>query len=112
MGISFKELEDLFGKSDYRIFTGGVIADKGGLYLLCEVKDHSLKLELNQFQLDKGNLDYVKKLVRLMNLFDRKKVEYSKDFSGRELEDYILCSEEKRRLSVEEILGEISEERK
>ena len=108
MKISFKALEKLLSKEGYGIFTGGVIADKGGLYLLCEVKDHSLKLELNQFQLDKGNLDYEEKLVGLMNLFDREKVGYSKNFSGEELKNYILYGEEKRELRVKGILKKIN----
>ena len=103
-----KKLEKLLGKEDYKTFTGGVISDKEGVYSFCEInKDDSLSLRFSRFQLDEGNLNYAEKFVGLMNLFDRKGVKYSKDFSGRELKDYILCSEEKRRLKVEKILGEI-----
>ncbi len=103
-----KELEKLLVKEGYKTFTGGVISDKEGVYSYCEInRDDSLNLRFSRFQLDEGNLDYAEKFVRLMNLLDRKGVKYSKDFSGRGLKDYILCSEKKRRLKVEKILGEI-----
>jgi len=106
MEIGSKEFKELLLREGYKIFNEA-ITDKEGLHTFCQNGGDSLKFEPNQRQLDKGNIDYMEGLVKLVNIFDGERFEYKPKSFGKELKGYIKKNEKKRRLRVENLLEKL-----